>query len=98
MSYQNFFNYQFASNKDNDNYFVNQTNQKAYDITVLKNFNQNIFLFGPKKSGKSHLASIWKDKNDAVSYSNNFNKLIEIKKILSLMIAWIFLLKKFFFT
>ena len=44
MSYQKFFNYQFLSKNDNENYFVNQTNQKAYDITVLEEFNQNIFL------------------------------------------------------
>ena len=81
MSSQNFFDYQFTSKRDNDNFFVNQTNQKAYDLTILENFNQNILLFGPKKSGKSHLASIWKDKNNAISYNNNnFNKTIEIKK------------------
>ena len=81
MSSQNFFDYQFTSKRDNDNFFVNQTNQKAYDLTILENFNQNILLFGPKKSGKSHLASIWKDKNNAISYNNNnFNKIIEIKK------------------
>ena len=80
MSYQNFFNYQFLSKKDNENYFVNETNQKAYDLTVLEDFNQNIFLFGPKKSGKSHLSLIWKDKNNAISYNNNFSEIIEIKK------------------
>ena len=80
MSYQNFFNYQFDSEKDNESYFVNQTNQKAYDFTILEDFNQNILLFGPKKSGKSHLASIWKDKNNAISYNNNFSKIIETKK------------------
>ena len=74
MSYQNFFNYQFSSKKDNENYFVNQTNQKAYDLTILEEFNQNIFLFGPKKSGKSHLAGMWKEKNNAISYNNNFTQ------------------------
>ena len=78
MSYQNFFNYQFALKKDTENYFVNKTNQKAYDITILEEFNQNIFLFGPKKSGKSHLVSIWKGKNNAILFNNNnFNKIIE---------------------
>jgi chromosomal replication initiation ATPase DnaA len=79
MSYQNFFHYQFKSKKDSENYFVNQTNQKAYDFTILDEFNQNIFLFGPKKSGKSHLLSIWKDKNNAVLYHNNFDQIIETK-------------------
>ena len=68
MSYQKIFKYKFVSNKDNENYFVNQTNQKAYELTITEEFNQNIFLFGPKKSGKSYLASLWKDKNNAISY------------------------------
>ena len=66
MSNQKVFNYQFPLNRDLQNYFVNHTNQKAYDLTNLDQFNQNIFLFGPKKSGKSYLASLWKDKNNAI--------------------------------
>ena len=77
---QKIFNYQFPSKNNHENYFVNQTNQTAYDITILDNFNQNIFLFGPKKSGKSYLASLWKSKNNAISYNNNFSKIIETKK------------------
>ncbi len=80
MSYQKIFNYQFISKNDHENYFVNQTNQKAYDITILEKFNQNIFLFGPKKSGKSYLANLWKDKNNAISYNNNFSKIIKTKQ------------------
>ena len=80
MSYQKFFNYQFSLEKNNENYFVNQTNQKAYDISALEEFNQNIFLFGAKKSGKSHLAALWKDNNNAISYNNNFTKIIETKR------------------
>ena len=80
MSYQRFFEYEFFSNNDHENYFVNQTNQKAYDLTILEKFNQNIFLFGPKKSGKSYLANLWKEKNNAISYNNNLSKIIENKK------------------
>ena len=80
MSNQKIFNYHFSLKNDHENYFVNQTNQKAFDITILETFNQNIFLFGPKKSGKSHLASLWKDKNNAISYNNNFSTIIEKKK------------------
>ena len=80
MSYQKIFKYQFSSKNNYENYFVNLTNQKAYDLTILHNFNQNIFLFGPKKSGKSYLASLWKDKNNAISYNNNFSTIIETKK------------------
>ena len=80
MSYQNFFNYQFTAKKESQNYFVNQTNQNAYDLTMFDQLNQNIMLFGPKKSGKSHLASLWKSKNNAIIYNNNFSKIIELKR------------------
>ena len=80
MSYQKVFNYQFLLKKDYENFFVNQTNQKAYDFTILDNFDQNIFLFGPKKSGKSHLVNLWKEKNNAVSYNKNFSKVISYNK------------------
>ena len=80
MTYQKIFNYKFSSKNNHENYFVNQTNQKAYDLTNLDQFNQNIFLFGPKKSGKSYLASLWKDKNNAISFNNNFSTIIDSKK------------------
>ena len=80
MSHQKIFNYQFPTIKDYKNYFVNQTNQNAYDLTMLDELNQNIFLFGPKKSGKSYLASLWKDKNNAISFNNNFSTIIKTKK------------------
>ncbi len=80
MNYQRIFNYHFSLKNDRENYFVNQTNQKAYDFTIVEKFNQNIFLFGPKKSGKSYLASLWQDKNNAILYNNNFSRIIEIKK------------------
>ena len=80
MSYQKVFNYHFLLKKDYENFFVNQTNQKAYDFTILDNFDQNIFLFGPKKSGKSHLVNLWKEKNNAVSYNKNFSKVISDNK------------------
>ena len=80
MSDQRIFNYQFSSKNIHENYFVNHTNQKAYNLTILDEFNHNIFLFGPKKSGKSHLSSFWKDKNNAIEYNNNFTQIIETKK------------------
>jgi chromosomal replication initiation ATPase DnaA len=80
MNYQKIFNYHFSSKNDLDNYFVNPTNQKAYDFTIVEKFNQNIFLFGPKKSGKSYLANLWKDKNNAILFNNNFSQIIETKK------------------
>ena len=80
MSYQKIFNYQFSLKENYENYFVNKTNQKAYNLTILEELNQNIFLFGPEKSGKSYLANLWKDKNNAISFNNNLSQIIEIKK------------------
>lgn len=80
MSNQKIFNYHFPLNKDLQNYFVNHTNQKAYDLTIIDNFDQSIFLFGPKKSGKSHLASLWKENNNAIEYDKNLSKVINTKR------------------
>ena len=80
MSNQKIFNYKFSSNKDYENYFVNNTNQKVYDFTINDDFEQNIFLFGPKKSGKTHLAMLWKEINHAIFYNKNLSKIINTKK------------------
>ena len=40
----------------------------------------NIFLYGPKKSGKSHLLNIWKENNNAIIFNNNFQEIINLKK------------------
>jgi len=77
MNFQNFFNYQFSTKIDKDNFFVNKTNQEAFDFSTLNNFDQNIFLYGPKKSGKTNLINIWKEKNNALIYNNNFNEIIK---------------------
>jgi len=79
MIIQNYFNYQFNNNNDDD-FFVNSTNFNAYNLLTKNNFDQNIFLFGPKKSGKSHLLNIWKKNNKAIIFNNNFNEIINFKK------------------
>lgn len=51
-----------------DNFFVSGCNEEAYE-TLLNNKNWQghaLYLYGEKGSGKSHLASIWKQKNKAV--------------------------------
>jgi len=80
MTIQKYFNYQFSENNDQDNFFVNDTNKDAYNTLINKFFHQNIFLFGPKKSGKSHLVNIWKEINDAVIYEDNFSYIINNNK------------------
>ena len=77
MNFQQYFNYQFIEKKDENNYFVNDTNREAFDVISDNYFDQNIFLFAPKKSGKSHLINIWKEKNNALIFYKNFSKIIK---------------------
>ena len=77
MNFQQYFNYQFIEKKDENNYFVNDTNREAFDVITDNNFDQNIFLFAPNKSGKSHLINIWKEKNNALIFYKNFSKIIK---------------------
>ena len=57
MNTQQFFNFDLGINENIDlsNYYVNKTNFDAYSIINNKLFNENIFLKGPNKSGKTHL-------------------------------------------
>ena len=80
MTVQKFFNYNLSEKKDKDNFFVNSSNRYVYNILVEKKNDQNIFLYGPKKSGKSHLLNIWKDNYNALMFHKNFNEIISSKK------------------
>ena len=80
MIKQNFFNYYFQENRDSSNFFVNNTNQEIYDLVIKSDLVKNIFLNAPDKSGKSHLADIWKKNNNAILYKNNLKKIINIKQ------------------
>ena len=78
MTSQKYFDYKFSVNKEEDNFFINKTNQDAFQTIINHNLNENIFLFGPKKSGKTHLINIWKKKNNAIIYNNNFSDIIKL--------------------
>ena len=80
MNTQQIFKYHFSQNIKDENFFVNQTNQIAYDTTLSKNFEQNIFLYGPKKSGKTQLINTWSKYNDAIIYKDNFSEILNLKK------------------
>ena len=80
MSSQKFFDYQFSELKDENNFFVNSTNENSYNLISNNNIDQNIFLFGPKKSGKTHLINIWLKKNHGLLFNNNFNEILKTKK------------------
>ena len=78
---QSFFNYNLQPSLTIDNYFVGKSNINAFNLLNNKvPTTNNFFLFGPKNSGKTHLSFIWKDKNKALIYTNNFNEIINSKK------------------
>ena len=78
MNKQKIISYTFKDDINELNFFVNRTNFHAFNR--LMNLESKFsFLFGPKKSGKSFLAQIWKNKYNANKLSNNFEELINKK-------------------
>mgnify|MGYP001245213850 CR=1 FL=1 len=75
---QKIINYTFKDNVNELNFFVNETNFHAFNRLINKESTFS-FLYGPKKSGKSFLAYIWKKKYNANKLSNNFEELIKKK-------------------
>ena len=78
MNKQNIISYTFNDDINDLNFFVNETNFHAFNRLI----NQESFfsyLYGPKKSGKSFLAHIWKNKHNANKLSNNFEEIIKKK-------------------
>ena len=50
-----------------ENYIISESNKLAYNFLINNNQNNHqIFLYGPKKSGKTHLANIWANINESV--------------------------------
>ena len=78
MIKQKSFNYKFKNNDDEFNFFVNQTNYYAFNA-IINNETNYSFLYGPKKSGKSYLAKIWLNKNNAIQFGNNYELLLKKK-------------------
>ncbi len=58
-----------------DDYYVNENNLQASELIQLWPdwFNGAAVIYGPEKSGKSHLANIWKDKSKANIYDLDIN-------------------------
>ena len=77
---QTFFNYNLKTELNIDNFIVSSSNVNAFQILINQNFSKNIFLYGPDKSGKTHLGLIWKKNNSALLYNNNLTDLINNKK------------------
>ena len=78
---QSYFNYNLKPRLAIDDFFVSTSNKKAYNFILNKNIdNKKILLIGPSKSGKTHLGKIWQKNNDAISYENNFEIILNHKK------------------
>ncbi len=78
---QTFFNYNLKPHLAIDDYFVGNSNNESFNILIKNNnSNNNFFLYGPNKSGKTHLSLIWKNKFNALIYNNNLNEIINTKK------------------
>ena len=80
MNEQIFFDFKTNSLFDINNFFVNQTNANAFSLISNNNFFENIILVGPRKSGKSHLANIWKNNKNAIIFKNNIDEIISQNK------------------
>ena len=78
---QSYFNYNLKPGLSIDNFFVSTSNKKAYSFILNNKIdNKKILLIGPNKSGKTHLGKIWQKNNNAVSYENNFEIILNYKK------------------
>ncbi len=79
MIKQKSFNYKFNDEINESDFFVNDTNYYAFNSLIINN-NKHSFLYGPKKSGKSYLAQIWLNKNNAIQIKYNSKLNIDNKK------------------
>ena len=79
MKNQNYFKFFFLKKDKDFNFYTNITNIDAFKgVNNYKNY--LIYLVGPSKSGKSSIAKIWLNKNNAILYNNNLSTILENKK------------------
>ena len=79
MIKQKSFKYKFDHEFNEYNFFVNKTNNYAFN-RLINNNSQLSFLYGPKKSGKSYLAQIWLLKNYSIKFKNNLEIILDNKR------------------
>ena len=81
MSGQLIFDLPTTKNFNSKDFFVSKSNSDAVKlINLFPNWHNNgIVIYGPKKSGKSHLAHIWKTTANANLY--NFENDLDIHSI-----------------
>ncbi|OEY87207.1 chorismate synthase [Wolbachia pipientis] len=69
----NLFNNNHYADYSQHNYIILNENKYVYDAVVNNASWKSLLLFGPKSSGKTHLAHIWKSVNNAIFINiNNF--------------------------
>lgn len=60
------------------NYIILDENRSIYNLVICDLSWQCLILFGPKSSGKTHLAHIWQSTNDAI-FINTHNFISDIR-------------------
>ena len=69
---QTTFEYNILPKHNFENFYVSEANKDAYNFIIKENiFNNYSILYGPNKSGKTHLGLIWIEMNNAVVYDND---------------------------
>ena len=76
---QTTFEYNIAPKHNLENFYVSEANKDAYNFIINDdNINAYSILYGPSKSGKTHLGLIWKELNNAVIYNKKkYNDIIQ---------------------
>ena len=55
-----------------EDFLISNSNKDAFQSIIEKSIKiNNIYLYGPNKSGKSHLASIWLKRNNGINIELN---------------------------
>ena len=69
---QTSFEYNIQPKYNIENFYVSEANEEAYEFVINENNHTDFsILYGPAKSGKTHLGLIWMEKNKAILYNQN---------------------------
>ena len=75
MNKQKFFNFDLKKYDNEINFYINSTNNNAYN-GVVNIKNKYLYLSGPRKSGKTFLGNLWLKKYNSIKYEDNFDLII----------------------
>ena len=79
MNHQSTFNFNPKENYENSDFFISNSNELAHKILLnYVNSEKYIYLKGPPKSGKTHLGTLWKKVNNAISFDYDSYKYIPL--------------------